>query len=525
MIHGATERDLYEIENRIGGLLGSQNAFLYAPEHYKAIFGGYGSGKSRVLCAHGLILSAAIPGNVGLLGRYHATDLEDSLIPMFFEVCPPSWVKKWNSTRGRQSALLFNNSLILFRHIHDPNPKRSHITSMNLGWAGVDQVEEIDESDYLKVAGRLRLPRAPRKFLLSAGNPAGKDWNYRMFFAGHLRAFLPGEMFQVARHGHYLGIASRSEENKKSNGGFVEDEYYETLRETYPPEWIARYLDCSFEDFSGKVYREYSLTSVHNIDDFQIPKDWPITVSIDVGGEHPWAVLATALSPAGQAITFKEFHQGGPQTKIRDVAGWIKGNLPWSSRRVTYVIDPENKPVSIELAEYNIHATPAVKHLKAGVERVKTYMHLRKNRAMPRFVIENFGQDDRFIRRLRAEGIPSWYIVKNSCPNLARELDSYVWDEGKNKPKKDHDDGPDSLRYGLMALPPPPKVEPYDERREEMFQRDPGTAKAWDEVDRFWKALDDEKAGRLGLREAFSETSSDPPLGFRRGIDTKGIEW
>lgn len=513
---------MFEIEEKAGELLGSQRAWLYDPASTKMLAAGWRSGKTRILCVHGLLCSAAIPGNRGLIGRYTATDLEDWVIPMFFEVCPPSWIKKYVQDKGRKAVILRNNSVIYFRHIHDPNPKRSHLAGGSLGWAGIDQCEELTESDYLKIAGRLSLGAAQKRFLFANMNPNGKDWIYRMFFAGMLKPWRHGEWYQTCRQGNRLGIVSRNEENRRSNGGFVDDSYFDMLRESYPPEWVARYLDASFEDFSGKIYREYNLGSVHNIPSFNVSEEWPIVVSIDVGGQHPWAVLATATTPDGCAVTYKEFHRGGPTVKIRDVANWIKANLPWASRRIRYIIDPENKPVAIELADYGIHATPAIKHVNAGIERVKSYIHPRRNRTIPAWIMDNFAREDEtFIRRLREEGVPSWYIVKSQCPNTARQLDAYVYDENKNKPKKEDDDGPDSLRYGLMSLPSPPKIEPADERREALLARDPGTVRAWDDIARFWKGVEDERAGRLTAQEAFALETPQPT----RVVDSGNFEW
>ena len=79
----------FEFEEQLGekckNLLPSQREFIFAPERFSAISGGFGSGKSLALVLKGLILSAAIPGNVGSLLCYHATDVERRLVPLFLE--------------------------------------------------------------------------------------------------------------------------------------------------------------------------------------------------------------------------------------------------------------------------------------------------------------------------------------------------------------------------------------------------------------------------------------------------------
>src|SRR6185437_12520623 len=106
-----------------------------------------------------------------------------------------------------------------------------------------------------------------------------------------------------------LGIAVRSEVNRKSRGGFVDDSYFDNMRRTYSTEWISRWLDCSFDDFSGKIYKEYDLDSVHNIDSFTIPSYWPHVVSIDVGGDAPWCVLDEVVDDYSNMIVTKEFYK------------------------------------------------------------------------------------------------------------------------------------------------------------------------------------------------------------------------
>src|SRR4051812_36402141 len=119
----AGELELFEVQERMEKLLGSQRAFIFAPEMFSAIAGGFGSGKTRAGIIKGLILSAMYPGNEGIIGRYRGTDLTDSTMPVFFEVCPPSWIAKKGYNKKTQTVTLRNGSKIYFRHIHDPKAR------------------------------------------------------------------------------------------------------------------------------------------------------------------------------------------------------------------------------------------------------------------------------------------------------------------------------------------------------------------------------------------------------------------
>jgi phage terminase large subunit len=51
------------------------------------------------------------------------------------------------------------------------------------------------------------------------------------------------------------------------------------------------------------------------------------------------------------------------------------------------------------------------------------------------------------------------HIVKNRCPNLIKEFESYIWDDkaqkrGEDKPLKENDHAMDALRYLIQTLYP-----------------------------------------------------------------------
>src|SRR5579859_4084062 len=167
----------FDIQELALRTLKSQYEYIFSPRQYAALDGGWGSGKTHAMCLKGLVLSYAFPGNMGVIGRYNATDLLDTTMTSFFEVCPKSWIKSFN--KQRKWVTLKNGSQIVFRHLSDPNPKRSHIAGMNLGWLGIDQAEECGLEHWNTLCGRLRRPAAKKRFGFLAANPNGKDWIYK----------------------------------------------------------------------------------------------------------------------------------------------------------------------------------------------------------------------------------------------------------------------------------------------------------------------------------------------------------
>lgn len=520
--------DQDDLNERFGDLLESQREFIFAPERFACIDGGFASGKTHAGCLRGLILSAAVPGNVGMILRYRGTDLEESTMKTFFEVCPPSWIRSYN--KKARTAVLRNNSVIMFRHLHDASSSaKTRRLGANLGWFFIDQMEECEEAHFNAMISRLRLPRAPKKFGFGAANPNGHDWIWEKFFptfkpwprdAKKQVVKLPnGKFYQALRRGDLLGIAVNSEENRISNGGFVEDRYYDSLRETYSQEMLDRYMYCSFDDFHGKLYKEFEagmkdpeFSSVHNIDPFPIPRNWQLVVGIDPGGDSPWAVIPNYIDEEGNLIVVPGFHQR--TARVPDPVRWIKNHLPWNESRTTYVIDWENKVVMVEMADNGIQCQTANKAVQAGILRVAGMMHVRPNRRLPSWY-KATQPTSRYLK-FKDKGCPTIFVFNNAYEWRA-EHDKAKWDPNKPdvmwKNSIERFDSVDAERYVCMSRPEA-SLAAFDEfDYTEMEKADPLTAKVWKDRDRRLSERNNRMRGGAALREADMEREPQNEFG------------
>jgi hypothetical protein len=513
---------VFELEQRIGKLLKSQRAFIFSPETSACIAGGFGCGKTRAGCLKGLVLSKLFPKNQGMMLCYHGTDLRDRVLPVFFEVCPPSWIRSYN--KQNQIVTLQNESQIMFRPLHDSTAKggtKSRRIGPNLGWFFIDQMEECDIEHWNVMISRLRNTNVPKHFAFGAINPNGHDWNYRMFFANFKRwEELPLEngkrpLVQVCRpRKNVLGIAVDSEENRLSNGGFVGEDFFDNMLAQYDTQWADRYIHCSFDDFTGKIYKTYRAgfedpesASVHNIDPFPIPPSWELVVGIDVGGDSPWAIVPTYIDECGNGIVVDGLSK--PSMNTADIAAWIKRHLPWNKPNTTFVIDWENKLAMLELAEYGIHCKPAVKHLKVGLLRTGTFFTPRRGYPLPAWYRE-YQPRERTIR-FEGQGSPRLYVF-NTFEVFRKEHDEYVWNPNKpDEPLKTGTkrfDTCDAMRYVLMSRPAPTAKETDIEKKlryAEMSKRDPLSVKAWCELDaRIERRMNAQKGPQI-MHEAYDE--------------------
>ena len=512
----------FEFEEQIGekakNLLPSQRAFIFAPERFSAISGGFGSGKSFALVLKGLILSAAIPGNVGSLLCYHATDVEKRLVPLFMdEVCPRSWIKSFN--KNKRICVLKNGSVISFDHIHDRTASAASGAGTgrigsNWGWYGVDQAEEILKDQWNALASRLRLPRAPRKFAFMSLNPAGREWIWETFFTkiqpwpkdeNNKALPLNGKYFQVVRQAaNTLGVAVNSEENRITNGGYISDEYFDSLLDTYGQTWIERFVWGSFDDFRGQMFPDFAGglvdpndASVHVINDFPIPRNWSLTTGIDVGGDSPWAAVPIYADEQGNLIVTNGFHNR--TGRVSEVAQWIKRNLPWNDNRSTFVLDPENKVATIELSDHGIFCQNAIKDINPGLLRMEGYLHVQKHRDLPHW-FEETQPAHKFVK-FRGKGSPKMFVFKSA--NVARkELDTCKWDPEKTdkqyKSSTARFDAIDAIRYVVMTKPEPSKIgEDFGDKWLNLEQLDRGAAEEWRALDRKRAAIKGAKGNAL----------------------------
>jgi len=455
----------------------SQRAYLNFPQRgqveqgytvfQEMIEGGFASGKTFVGIQKALFLLAKYPKNEFMFARMRGSDLEKTLIPEFFKQCPESWIARVHK-RGQtgQVVHLKNGSIAYFQHIRDASAlgTKTRRTGHNLGGFLVEQAEEITREEWVSLNGRLRNPHAKVRFALGNANPAGRDWVFEDFFADY-KPLDPanGVFYRSYVSGNKLGIHVDSLENRKSNGGFVDDGFFDNYIQNSPPEFVRRYIHASFENFSGKVYSEYTLASVHNIQ--PLPRNlidsWECVGPIDVGGSCPWGVLDMRVDNYGNLVIVGEFAEATAVTE--HVANWIKSNMPFDSSKTMFVIDPENKVAAEDLSRMGIYCRVAEKHVYAGTLRVASYLHLDKSRRAPDWLVQ---LQPELAKRIEREGCPRMFFVAAACPKACAEHDRVVWDERyTNQIKKtatDRFDLVDCARYGCATRPEPSKLPVFD---------------------------------------------------------------
>lgn len=457
------EIDLYDFIENLDRMPHSKK-FLSCAERNAALVGGQGLGKSVALCGAALLNAYAEPDGFSLIGRLNMPALEATTMKTFLEMCPES-IGEW--AESKKLMRLHNGHEIIFKHLDMTDAKASsHIRSMNLSAAYVDEATEISEEAYFTLVGRLRRNTTDRHRIRLASNPAGHDWVWRHYFD-------PNRSDKLKETN--LGITASSLDNP-----FLPPEYVENMMNTYPDDWKERFIYGSFSDFSDLIYKEFTeKTHTWNPnlrhrffkDGPNPPREWPVYVGIDIGSDiDPWAVAICSCAPNGMMFQYAEVY--GNSMLIANIAAEINHHI--EGRKVKGIAyDYSNRQCALELAEHGINGTPAIKEVEPGLFKMAQYMHIDPRRVHP------FSGE---------EGSPLCFISQ-ACPKSIHEHSSYKWAKNRSavstgEPAHEYSHSPDSLRYLVHSFRPLPEKIKIAKRWENP-ELDEASRQFWRDADKY----------------------------------------
>lgn len=407
---------------------------------YIAYYGGFGSGKSVVLCA-AIISQAVLYGGDYMISRHFMPELRRTTMKTFLEMCPKELIIEVRVAdaevhlRSRDGK-----AIIYFVGLDEPGK----IDSMNLSGFAIDEASQTTEEAFLKLQGRLRNKKGLRKGLL-VGNPKGRDHVYRYFVS---KIAVSPES-----RGKFRMIVAPSTENSHLPAGYIEG-----MLGSYSKERIQRDIMGSFDSFEGMIYSEFD-RNIHVVAPYSIPPEYTRIVGLDHGFANATAAMFGAVDHDGNIIIYKEFYQA--EWIIKDIV--LNGLLPAMGKdKIDAIyIDPSTKARKGQLglsdfSAYLEHLPKKValvcanNEVSTGIDRVKTFMRLHPKSKKPRLTIFD------------------------TCVNLLDEIGEYRWQElsanqqgtknAHEAPRKYHDHAVDALRYLVMSRPDPSKRDKKDDR-------------------------------------------------------------
>lgn len=187
----------------------------------------------------------------------------------------------------------------------------------------------------------------------------------------------------------------------------------------------------------------------HVIDPFEIPEDWPRFWSVDFGHVHPFVWQAWARDGDGRLFRYREIHMSGRLVEDHakqimglvcpgaewDDAGkkWVGGE--WAEPKPSRILCDHDSEDRATLTRYlGMTNHPADKRVKPGLEAVESRWRDGRLFLLRDALVEKDAKAEEAHLPLCTED----------------EIPGYVWDENKEAPVKEDDDGCDTTRYAVQ---------------------------------------------------------------------------
>lgn len=372
--------------------------FHTSTAHERALFGAFGSGKSYAGIAEVIAWCLEQPGIRGVVARYTVPELRDTTEPIFFEMLPAELMAAGTVRRtgGHYESFTFpNGSTVLFRSLDDWNKWRS----LNLGFIFVDEANEIDEESYQGIVSRLRqrdltaeasaqgyTHEITRQGIWVATNPNGQDWLWHRFVD--------------KAEGSRAWFRSTSLDNPYLPPGYID----QLLQ--YPEPWVRRYVLCTFDDFGGQIYEDFTLDT-HVVPPFKLDPQDVIWMGMDPGTRNPTAGLWVHVDTKSRTLTgVAEYEQHG-LAAVQHAANW---------RRIEAKL---KVPVKWRVADPNIMTRDRGTNMELHTQYARLGYHFQLGPRMHKIRIPALGQ-------LIAQGR---FKLTTECPLTYEAIKNYRWED------------------------------------------------------------------------------------------------
>lgn len=489
-----------------------QGKFILCKYPFLCGGGGYGSGKTTALILRAILMGidsewfGDMTGNEGILGRYKMLDFQKTTLREFFRWLPRDWIRQYWHKDGKLE--LKNGTLYHLTHLDGIE----HLQSYNLGFAGIDQMEQVDE----QVFDCLALDRIRRKsftryrrdgsiiapqFDPITGDCVSTDpdevaavLNYHTVFGvcnprpcWIQTKFVENEELQHSTDSivfnkyspefKYLHIATRE------NLSNLPDNYIDRQRDQKSTRQFLRDVEGSWDTWEGKVYIGCNKGTLET--DNVIPHPaWDIYIGIDHGGTGEDSSMATGIT----AVVFAGYeYQRGQYPKIH-----IFDELYLQSSTIDNTVSEiDTKLKLINLAQRELYGDEA--KTPDNRPRVRAWRGdpsmWRKLPETYDTVAAKYGQYARsrgFIMSLypgdndvtKMVGMVDWMMRRNilkispRCHNTYTEHMSLQYGNNEKIRAKQRDHATDATRYLVSAMPLHPNEVSIPQRDRTLVERE-----------------------------------------------------
>jgi hypothetical protein len=274
-----------------------------AKERFVCYGGAFGGGKTIWLVNEAIQLCLDYPGNVGYICRNELPAFRRSVLIELEKFIPVDILEQHHQTENYFK--LKNGSILFYGGLGDDKAGLARLSSMTLGFFGIDQAEETTETHFNMMAGRLRLnlPHIRYKGLLTC-NPA-PGWLKQKFIEQKLD--------------DHVFIQSLPKDNP-----FLPADYESGLRKIYPPEWVKAMLEGDWNALEGGNFL-FKYTEIRAAVNREI-----------VTGENDIMTFGQDIAREGDDSSVATIRQG---CKVIHIEDWAKTDLMQTAGKVLALID------------------------------------------------------------------------------------------------------------------------------------------------------------------------------------------
>lgn len=387
-----------------------QADFLDLKTRYQGFIGGVGSGKTWSGALKTLVLALERPGSTGLIGARTYPMLRDVVIPVIQEVWPEELIQDFNRNEGIMT--LVNGTTVLFRSLEGER-QIDRLRGLTLNWFWIDEAAYLPAYAFKVLRARLR--EGTNHVGVITTTPKGFDWIWEGFVQeGHAK-----------RYSAVTGISSDS-------NPFLPADYLEDLKAAYSGEFLKQEFYGQFVKFEGLVYVEFGhdthILSISQVSEMLQQEGVTWRYGYDAGFTNPRVLLQLVELPGGEVILVNEFYQRRAllSTSIPAFQELQEG------RPGTIFADPSAKGEIEEMRAAGLSIQAANNDVAHGIQVVKALLSSGK------------------------------LLISEQCQMTINELNSYHWDETKDKPVKEMDHSMDALRYALASKGRPVRMVKLD---------------------------------------------------------------
>lgn len=429
----------------------AQRDFVWSPRKFQAYFGGRGNGKSSGGVIRQMLLAELYPTNRILLARQTYGELQETILEIWRQLLMPR-----NNGTYKEGPLIrryvdappvgpmweYRNGTVVVARSLDNYEKR---LGPEYGSIYIDQAEETEEEAYLALEGSLRYWTPDRKARFRAEH--GFEPRHFMSLTGNPAPCWVKDRWVEDKTGTYHMINAASEMARK----VLPPGYIEHLRASYPAEWVARFVDGSWDTFEGQVWKDFN-EKIHVVPDIKVKGHWELFIGLDHGYRNQTAVLWGAVDEHGNVFIFQEHYQ----------AGWVVEKHAARIRAMSegyFVTRTEDGDIETWM-------DPSVKQ-RSGINGKSVWEEYLDNGIVG--IAADNDPDSRILRVAKLLGInkahrnpfsgiigaPRLYISQKGCPQLIKYMKKYRWADvppggkrdGAERPRKKDDHLPDALQY------------------------------------------------------------------------------